>query len=449
MNPLRRRNWLAALPFAAASIVPAASAQVVTLELSYSNPGARSLGLGGAFVALADDATAAYANPSGLVQLVRPEVSAEGRTWAYSTPYTEGGRASGQPSGLGIDTLPGLRRPRSEDGLSGISFLSLVYPKNRWCLAFYRHQQANFEMFNVVDGLFADPPGSGGLQPGFSGTVRDEDQRTSLDLEIVNYGISGAYRLNDRFSLGFGLSHVDGSLRAITDEYEPDDDTATAYFSANSFQPERLAHSVDTVMGGSDWTWSAGFLWIVDRNWSLGGFYRQGPDFDLAFTLVPGPARPNDPAGTIPTPVSFPDVYGLGAAFRSADGRLTLAFEWDRVTYSTIIESLDPRLVTPGAGVVEPGTGVDDGSELRFGAEYALRVVSPVLAIRAGTWLDPAHRIRYEGELDFDRALLRPADDEIHLTLGLGVAFETVQVDLGADLSDIRDTISLSAIYTF
>ena len=45
------------------------------LEFSFSNPGARSMALGGAFVALADDATAAFANPAGLVQLLRPEVS--------------------------------------------------------------------------------------------------------------------------------------------------------------------------------------------------------------------------------------------------------------------------------------------------------------------------------------------------------------------------------------
>ena len=38
-----------------------------TFQFSFSNPGARSLGLGGAFVALAADATAAFANPAGLV----------------------------------------------------------------------------------------------------------------------------------------------------------------------------------------------------------------------------------------------------------------------------------------------------------------------------------------------------------------------------------------------
>jgi len=53
-----------------------AEAQLVSFELSYSNPGARSLGFGGAFTAQADDATAAFANPSGLVRLVRPRVRA-------------------------------------------------------------------------------------------------------------------------------------------------------------------------------------------------------------------------------------------------------------------------------------------------------------------------------------------------------------------------------------
>ena len=99
--------------------------------------------------------------------------------------------------------------------------------------------------------------------------------------------------------------------------------------------------------------------------------------------------------------------------------------------------------------MVEPGTGVGDGSEWRLGAEFALRIVNPVTAVRLGVWLDPAHRIRYEGDLAFDRALLRPGDDEVHLSMGFGMAFETFQVDLGADLSDSRDTLSLSAIYTF
>jgi hypothetical protein len=37
--------------------------------------GARALGMGGAFIAVADDATAASWNPGGLIQLERPEIS--------------------------------------------------------------------------------------------------------------------------------------------------------------------------------------------------------------------------------------------------------------------------------------------------------------------------------------------------------------------------------------
>ena len=43
---------------------------------SFFPPGARSLGMGGTFIAIADDATAAEANPAGLVILSKPEVSA-------------------------------------------------------------------------------------------------------------------------------------------------------------------------------------------------------------------------------------------------------------------------------------------------------------------------------------------------------------------------------------
>jgi len=52
----------------------------VPIQFDFSNPGARSLALGSAFVALADDSTAAFANPAGLLQL-KPgwEGSFEGR----------------------------------------------------------------------------------------------------------------------------------------------------------------------------------------------------------------------------------------------------------------------------------------------------------------------------------------------------------------------------------
>src|SRR6476619_8573459 len=51
------------------------------LQFNFGNPGARSLGMGGAFLGLADDASAAEANPAGLTILRKPEVSVEGRNY--------------------------------------------------------------------------------------------------------------------------------------------------------------------------------------------------------------------------------------------------------------------------------------------------------------------------------------------------------------------------------
>jgi hypothetical protein len=65
-------------------------------DYNFSVPGARSLAMGGAFVGLADDATAAYANPAGLTVLLQPEVSLEGRSWDSSFEYFRGGRFDGE-----------------------------------------------------------------------------------------------------------------------------------------------------------------------------------------------------------------------------------------------------------------------------------------------------------------------------------------------------------------
>jgi hypothetical protein len=75
-----------------------------TVEISSSpNPvgsGARALGMGGAFIGVADDATAASWNPAGLIQLETPEMSFVG---AYNhrsedTTYVAFPEASGPQS---------------------------------------------------------------------------------------------------------------------------------------------------------------------------------------------------------------------------------------------------------------------------------------------------------------------------------------------------------------
>src|SRR2546422_11079012 len=52
-------------------------------QFNFNNPGARALGMGGAFIGVADDATAAVTNPAGLVILQRPGLSRGGKVTRF------------------------------------------------------------------------------------------------------------------------------------------------------------------------------------------------------------------------------------------------------------------------------------------------------------------------------------------------------------------------------
>ena len=326
-----------------------------TLQFSFSNPGARSLGFGGAFVALADDATATFANPAGLVQLSRPEVSVEGRLWSYSTPFTAGGRFSGQPTGNLLDRSLGFRTGVSSESIAGPSFVSFVYPGNNWSLAFYRHQVANFEATADTQGFFSDPFDvddddffSRAITLPVGRTVRVADIRRSTDLEIATYAVSGAYRLIGSFSIGGGLSYFDADFTNKTELFAPVEQTLPdGPFGENAYVDQAVAVSnPDTTTDHSDWGLTGGFLWQVSGQWSVGGFYRQGPGLVFDTKDIFGPAlEPHVPEGTLLSaasrPIHIPDVYGLGAAFKSRSGAVTASVEWDRVQYSTLIKSLD------------------------------------------------------------------------------------------------------------
>lgn len=421
-----------------------------TFEFSFSNPGARSLGLGGAFAALADDATAAFANPAGLVQLASLEVSAEVRHWGYSTPYIEGGRLNGEPTGLGLDTVDGLRTATSNEQLTGLSFLSFVYPKGNWSFAIFGHQLANFRSQTETQGFFSTVQGQ---------NFRTFDRRWTTELDIVGYGAAGAYKINDQFSIGLGLVYFVGRLDAPFEWALPDDNTVQGIFGLNSYLPERQLANGEMAIDDSDWGLNAGFLWAPDERWSLGAFYRQGPEFDLIYDAFAGAAVQEvdpgiDPGSTvfvIASPIQFPDVYGLAAAYRSRDGKFSVGFEWDRVEYSSIFSSFDPVVIEsidPDLDL-EVALAADDGDEFRLGGEYAFLDFDPVLALRAGIWLDPDHRFHSIIDDSEHQALFQRGEDEVHLALGLGLAFHSFQIDLAADFSDLVDTFSLSAIYSF
>ncbi len=434
----RRRLLLPGLALLVLIVPNAATGQVLTnIEFSFSNPGARSLGFGGAFVALADDATAAFANPAGLVQLSRPEISLEGRFWSYASPYTAGGRAAGTPTGLGIDTIAEPIRVDSEADLSGLSFVSFVYPKGRWSFAFYRHQLQKYELVQEIQGIFTPGP--------VAGAWRGPIERASFSFEIATQALALSYRANERLSLGLALARFDPSIEFFGSDYLPDDDTIEAYFARASFLPGRRTQMVRAQGSSSDYGIALGFLYSLTPRWRLGGAYREGPDLEFSAAAFAGPVHPDLPPGRPFVQGSFPwklpDVYALGLAYRSVDGRWTAGLEWSRIEYSSILESVDSRFSAPG-------DRIDDADEIHLGGEYAFFRGRSVMAVRLGAWHDPDHQ-QHNETTAFSRAEIPGGDDELHLAAGFGVAFDNFQVDVGLDLSDLRDTASVSMIYSF
>lgn len=417
---------------------------IVPLKFSFSDPGARSMGLGGAFVALADDATAAFSNPAGLTQLVEPEVSIEGRRWSYSTRFTERGRVEGLPSGFGADTMVGLRTATSDEDITGLAFLSLAYPRGRWSFAFFRHQLASFEFSSETQGLFG-----GGTQ---RFQERFFDQRVTAELDFESYGGSAAYRASESLDLGFGVIHHDAFVSSLATQFLPDEDPVAGLLAPTSYLPERSRVSASNVVDDADWSLIGGILWRLSDRWRIGGVYRQGLEVAITVENTAGEmyddgVPPGEVLGRITgIPVEFPWMVGLGCAYRDPDGGLTLSFQWDRIAYSTIAESIADFAARVGEAQDE---ALDDADELHLGGEYLFLRSTPVIAVRLGTWLDPDHQIRHTGDDPFLRALQPRGEDEIHFALGLGVAFQRFQIDLGMDFADQVDTLSVSAVYTF
>lgn len=434
---MRTHRWLQLLVFGwlTAAVAPAQEGPL-SLEFSFSNPGARSMGFGGAFVALADDATAAFANPAGLVQLTRRELSLEGRLWSYSTPFTEGGRLSGQPTGLGLDTVAGLREAETSADLADVSFASYVYPKKRWALALYRHQLARFESFSETQGFFAQEP------------VRLDDFRRTTDFDIVTHAAALAYRVSEHLSLGLTFSQFSAEARVVTEQFDVSrgQTLPEGPFGRNVYAPSALEERVASTSDDGAAALSFGLLARLSPNWSLGASFRQGPELRFETVETSGPARlPPLPGGATTFidrgNLRLPDVIALGLAYRSPGGRLTVALEWDRVEYATLVDSLGDSALD---------ADIDDGDEIHLGVEVVFPGTAPVMALRAGAWLDPDHRVRFVGSTSpLDRAIFRGGDDELHFALGVGAAFNRFQIDAAVDISELVSTASLSAIYSF
>jgi long-subunit fatty acid transport protein len=369
--------------------------------------------MGGAFLGRADDSTAAFANPAGLTNLFSPEFAAEFRFNGYSTPYTSGG------------AFPDPNRSDDSSNANNLSYLSFVYPKEKWVFALYRQEFMDFNSDFNSDAITLTEGGGITLPT-----------TNSVDVNIVNYGFSTAIRLSDRWSLGASLSYFDYKMDADTQRYLDD-------FVANH-QTQR----------GSDNSWgvTVGALFRATERFSVGFVYRVAPDFTTQHEqVVPGASFLDFSRDY---KFEIPDVYGIGFSFQPNDN-LTFNFDIMELRYSQLASPVfwafeDPATAS-GQEIVD-GMKISNGTEFHLGGEYVLK--NKPIALRAGVWHDPDHTLSYSGpETTLNQranAVFFPdGSSQTHFSVGFGFFLSSFQMDFAADFSNRQDTYSISGVYRF
>lgn len=449
------------------------------LQFNFGNPGARALGMGGAFLGLADDASAAEANPAGLTILRTPEISIEGRNFEAIQFFNTTG------------VFPDIER----EGFSAYSdpvqlaFASFVYPMGNGAFAAYYHEPINFEgQFNALTTQFlgfpqfrdaprffqpqGDPPGSAGPvteeacieiinQTGDPFSCLQYQQFpfvTDVQIKLKTAGLAYAHQFGS-FSLGASVRYQEFEEFASTFRVAIDN-------FGNAQLIQQLAQATvsgDDLGKQDDLTFSAGFKWQLVDNFSVGGVYKQGAEYDTA-TFVDnldgaGFQVAGDPKFHIP------DVYGVGVSWRPTPV-FTINADVVEVGYSNLTE--DFQSIYTEAQVLGQGAyQTKDATEYHIGAEYFFIGAIPV-AIRAGYWHDPAHGLEYVGPRtctdevfnENDRpfcaanrtvlSILFPgSEDQDHYSIGIGLAWPNFQIDAAYDTSDTFKVGSLSAVYRF
>jgi long-subunit fatty acid transport protein len=467
---MRRTGLVIGIALLALGTLAPGSLSAQVLDESYSGvqlyllmPGARAMGMGGAFLGLADDATAAYLNPAGLTALEGHNVEGEARQVNYHHQYASHGHYAGEATGRGIDTIDGVTLGDASDSVNMMPYLSYVYAGNGWAVGAYRHQlmqfQARFSTLGLFHGEFDPDPDRSDIERLFPTT-------NSLDLEVANYGLSFAIDLAESVTIGLGASYYEMEYDALSSRYyfynDPTqapgvgrDAPAGTFWGEPVFGPGNVfsnhtQRGEDTAMG-----FNVGVLWRVSDMVSLGAAYRQGPEFDFAMV---GQCIPRDDPDPVDPPCNdfatagtyrLPTVYGIGAAVRPTD-RWTITVDYDRVQYSQLVDEV---IGNPEQAGEFDNMRITDSDEFHLGFQYRVDSIANPISIRFGAWFDPAHQAGYIGQDRTLRAMFSAAEqieDEVHTTVGIGWEIQQrIRVDLGVDISDRVDMVALSAGYRF
>lgn len=466
------RRWVIA---GCVAMLPIGTARAITDEdifknsrFNFGNPGARALAMGGAFIAIADDATAAQANPARLPSLTKPQVFLEFRRRQTADSGHQTGIVRTIPSDPSNEGQVSISNGVSQGTESTPSLASFAWPLKKYhdlAVAFSVQEILNLDSrtSNAVhfvptfDLTNISPPHT----PARFGSTGD------IKAGLQTLGVSAGFRLTSRISLGGSLVLARLGVRSEVNGFFSD---PKGYFQG-SYPPTpttpfpivttRIDDS-DLALGGS-----LGVFVDLGSRFSLGAVYKKDPRLQLHETVTDLSTDPRilgaRPKGTLATSFDVPDVEGVGLAFIpfiTAARGLTFALDVVRVENRQFVRNLNSQVnvVTLNDFIKTVQFTADDTLEIHLGGEYYLALErGMVLAFRAGAYTDPdggihstAAKALYPG---LSRSLSAgdpfPSRGSVtHATAGLGVTpGPHFEITAAFDHSSLEDQALLSMIW--
>ena len=377
------------LPFSGSELWAQTIFQQIGISSS-PNPvgsGARALGMGGAFIAVADDATAASWNPGGLIQLERPEISIVGDYTYKKSEFT----SDEQPE---IDNTGRVEESR-------LNFLSFTYPFKLYknfvvSLNYQRLYDFDLDFDHRFD---------------FSSAGVDLEQKRDFnqDGQVGALGLAAAIEIIPQLSFGMTLNIWTDKLFWRNDWDANFSERAVGTISGVSTTIDTEVRDKYSEFEGINFNF--GLLWNINRYVTLGAVVKTPFTADakhkFRFEQVQTFGPPLNTTITSEQKINenvdidMPLSYGLGLSCRVSDA-FTLDLDIYRTHWSDfILKDSQGNKFSPIDGRPKNESDVDDTTQVRIGGEYLfiLQRLNLVVPVRTGLFYDPEPS--EDGEKDF------------------------------------------------
>lgn len=328
--------------------------------VSSANPvgsGARAVGMGGAFIAIADDATAASWNPAGLVQLQVPEVSVAGTFFNRTEDNTFGihPEADGNQSVSDTD----------------LNYLSVVYPfrlfeKNMVFSVSYQHLYDFAREWNFS----------------INGESHADKYRYYQKGKLSAIGIAYAFEVSSRLSLGITVNFWNDRL--TENKWESNLYTTIIY----DIPVKNIEHySLEGV------NFNFGVRWEIfkddQRKLIFGAILKTPFEANIGYEgsfCVEGQCNNTLQNLSMRMPIS----YGIGIAYKFSDTLIVSSdiykTQWNEFVLSSDAESGSEKISSP----IISQSPFKSTYQLRLGAEYFIITKNHEIPLRFGLFYDPA-----------------------------------------------------------